>query len=87
MQVWISKMQTMKEIVNPPQGGMEFGRCVAHLLSLLLNIQYDENMNYDCTLILEKDQKAYNHAGRENERRKGMEDGVFDVLGDLKLEI
>ena len=44
-------------------------------------------MNYDFTLILEKDRKAYNAVGREKERRKGMEDGVFDVPSDPKLEI
>ena len=42
-----------------------------------MNLQYDKNMNYDCTLILQKDQKAYIAAEREKERRKGMEDGVF----------
>ena len=66
---------------------MECGCCVAHLLSLLMNLQYDENMNYDCTLIIEKFRKACNAVRRENERRKGMEDGVFDVPGNPKLEI
>ena len=63
-------MQTMKETVNPPRG-MECGHCVAHSLSLLMNLQYDKNMNYDFTLILEKDRKAYNVVEREKERRKG----------------
>ena len=44
-------------------------------------------MNYDFTLILEKDRKAYNVSGRETKRRKGMEDGVFDVLSDPKLKL
>ena len=44
-------------------------------------------MNYDCTLILEKDRKAYNASRKEKERREGMEDGVFDVPGDPILEI
>ena len=39
------------------------------------------------TLILERDLKACNVAGREKERRKEKEDGVFDVLDDLRLEI
>ena len=76
----------MKETANPPWG-MECGRCVSHSIYLLMNLQYDENMNYDCTLIIEKDLKVYNTVGRENERRKGMEDGVFDVMSDLKLEM
>ena len=65
---------------------MECWRCISHLLSLLLNLQYDENMNYDFTLILEKDLKAHSIAMRERERRNGMENGVFDASDDLKLE-
>ena len=74
--VLISKMQTMKDTVNTLRW-MECGSCVSHLIYLLLNLQYDENMNYDYSLILEKDRKAYNTTGREKERRRGMEDGVF----------
>ena len=72
--------------MNPPRG-MQCGTCVSHLISLLMNLQYDKNMKYYCTLILEKDRKAYNVVRREKERRKGMEDGVFYVPGDPKIEI
>ena len=86
MQVLISKMQTMKETVNPPKG-VECGRYVSHLIYLLMSLQYDKKWIMICTFILERDLKAYNVVGREKERRKGMEDGVFDVPYYPRLEI
>ena len=82
----VSKKQTKKDIANPP-GGMECGCCVAHMLSLLLNFTMWWKTEVKCTLILEKGSKSLQDYKRENEWKKGMKEGLFGVLGDLKHDV
>ena len=78
MHVIVRKNQMTKETLPIPPGGMKCGRCVTHLLSLLITITISENEIKTCLKPHKTGLNTYTTLWSEGERRRG-ENWVFFV--------